>query len=184
MSASTIMQLQAQLREANARLFDLRKLLDRRPANNAALFETYSVWNGECYALDWLDAADNALEPAGPSHAAQEQAMCRAHGDALQRIGTALGLLPGANLHVECVAAVETLMARQPVPPAQRLTKADTVALWHAVDAMVYQLRAMSDMNSEDPGKYTSELCAAERERMLAAKRALRKVNAIRKAQP
>ena len=65
-----------------------------------------------------------------------------------------------------------------------KLTKADTVALWHAVDAMVCQLRAMSDLNREEPGKFTPELCAAEQERLLAAKRALRKVNAIRKAQP
>ena len=60
---------------------------------------------------------------------------------------------------------------------APKLSKADTVALWHAVDAYAYSVRAMSDIDGITP-----ETLGAERSRLLAAKRALRKVNAIRKA--
>lgn len=63
------------------------------------------------------------------------------------------------------------------VAERQALTKADTVALWHAVEAMVYQVRAMPEVEGITP-----EQIEAERARLLAAKRALRKVNAIRKA--
>lgn len=44
-------------------------------------------------------------------------AASRKHGDALQRIGTALGLLPGADLHRECMPAIERLIAA--AAPAQ-----------------------------------------------------------------
>jgi hypothetical protein len=54
-----------------------------------------------------------------------------------------------------------------------KLTKADTVALWHAVQWMDLCLR------QSDKGEQGVEV---ERERLVAAKRALRKVNAIRKA--
>ena len=60
---------------------------------------------------------------------------------------------------------------------ADHLTKADTVALWHAVDALAYQCRAMKDM---DP-PIDMDVQKAEWERLTAARRALRKVNAIRK---
>ena len=57
------------------------------------------------------------------------------------------------------------------------LTKDDSRALWHAVESLRYMVRAM---NGHD---YTDEQRAAERSMLLAARRALRKVNAIRKAQ-
>ena len=70
------------------------------------------------------------------------------------------------------------LMPRSPSPsPLAELTKADTVALWHAVTALNYQGRAMPGIDGITP-----EMIEAERARLLAAKRALRKVNAIRKA--
>lgn len=52
------------------------------------------------------------------------------------------------------------------------LTKADTVALWHAVDyaLMVREMRGM-DFSEEQ----------LQAEKVLAAKQALRKVNAIRR---
>lgn len=40
-----------------------------------------------------------------------ELAMRQAHGEALQRIGTALGLPAGADLHTECVPAIKALSA-------------------------------------------------------------------------
>lgn len=59
-----------------------------------------------------------------------------------------------------------------------KLTKTDTVALWHAVDAYALQVRLMRS----PPCVCTPEQFAAERDRVLAAKHALRKVNQIRKA--
>lgn len=56
------------------------------------------------------------------------------------------------------------------------LTKADTVALWHAVTALSYQVSAMREIETITP-----EQIEAERARLLAAKRALRKVNQLRK---
>ena len=61
--------------------------------------------------------------------------------------------------------------------PDTKLTKDDTHALWIAVDSLRYMVLAM---NGPD---YTDEQRAAERGMLLAARRALRKVNAIRKAQ-
>lgn len=66
---------------------------------------------------------------------------------------------------------------------ANKFTKADTVALWHAVDAMKYQLVGMREIEKEKPGTFTPEQFRAEDLRILDAKRALHKVNAIRKAQ-
>ncbi|RZL45913.1 MAG: hypothetical protein EOP74_00150 [Variovorax sp.] len=54
------------------------------------------------------------------------------------------------------------------IPP--KLTKADTVALWHAVDDMDCLLRGMK-MNPP----CTAEQVADQQARLLAAKRALRK---------
>lgn len=59
-----------------------------------------------------------------------------------------------------------------------RLTKADTTALWHAVDAMSFAVRAMPSLEA-----ITSEQIEAEKVRLTAARRALRKVNTIRKNQ-
>lgn len=55
------------------------------------------------------------------------------------------------------------------------LTKADTRALWHAVEDMAHMLRGMK----MDP-PCTPEQIAQQQERLTAAKRALRKVNALR----
>lgn len=57
----------------------------------------------------------------------------------------------------------------------QKLTKTDTVALWHAVQWMALCLQ-------QSAGLMPSDTMATERERLRAAKRALRKVNAIRRA--
>ena len=59
---------------------------------------------------------------------------------------------------------------------ADPLTKADTVALWHAVENFALMVKTMT------PGEFSPELIAAERDRVLAAKRALRKVNKLRVA--
>lgn len=53
------------------------------------------------------------------------------------------------------------------------LTKADATALWHAIDAMRWSLKAMKDMNPE-----VQEHIPAETERFDAARAALRKVQA------
>jgi len=58
-----------------------------------------------------------------------------------------------------------------------KLTKDDTVALWHAVNWMDLCMK-----HPPGPGEDAAAL-DAERERLVAAKRALRKVNAIRKAE-
>mgnify|MGYP000915251749 CR=1 FL=1 len=60
-----------------------------------------------------------------------------------------------------------------------RLTKQDTTSLWHAVDAYKDMVRAMRDMEGITP-----EQIAAEEAKLALARRALTKVNAIRKAQP
>lgn len=62
--------------------------------------------------------------------------------------------------------------------PCTLLTKADTVALWHAVDDMGYMTRGMQDAPACTP-----EQIAQRKALLVAAKRALRKVNAIRKGQ-
>lgn len=54
----------------------------------------------------------------------------------------------------------------------RRITKADSVALWHAVQAMSDLVRAMKDMD------FTQEQKDAEALRLGAAKKALRKVQA------
>lgn len=53
------------------------------------------------------------------------------------------------------------------------LTKADATALWHAVDAMRWSLKAMQNMNPE-----VQEHIPAEQARFDAARAALRKVQA------
>lgn len=58
-----------------------------------------------------------------------------------------------------------------------KLTKADTVALWHAVEWMALCLR------QADPAQESPEALDAERERLRAARAALRKVNALRREQ-
>lgn len=66
-------------------------------------------------------------------------------------------------------------------PTDTGLTKADTVALWHAVQAQSDLFRATLDLHRKEGG-FTSEQIEGERLRLLHSKRALRKVNAIRKA--
>jgi hypothetical protein len=60
----------------------------------------------------------------------------------------------------------------------QRLTKADTVALWHAVHNMKYMVRELPTVEGVTP-----EQIAIEQERLRAAQRALRKVNALLNSQ-
>jgi len=67
-------------------------------------------------------------------------------------------------------------------PTETPLTKDDTVALWHAVQAQNDMFQATRDLHRQD-GKFTSEQVESERQRLLRSKRALRKVNAIRKLQ-
>ena len=57
------------------------------------------------------------------------------------------------------------------------LKKADTVALWYAVESYEYAVRAMKSLG------FLPEQIEFETARLKAAKQALRKVNAIRKAQ-
>ena len=63
---------------------------------------------------------------------------------------------------------------------ALRLTKADTQALWHAVNNAGYMVRALA----AEPGSATADAVQAEKAMLAQAKRALRKVNALRKLQP
>lgn len=67
-------------------------------------------------------------------------------------------------------------------PTDTTLSKADTVALWYAVQAQSDLFRATRDLHRE-VGKFTAEQIEGERLRLLHSKRALRKVNAIRKLQ-
>lgn len=64
-------------------------------------------------------------------------------------------------------------------PPgdAPKITKEDNSALWHAVEAFRYAVQAMRGMD------FTPEQVQAEQDRLTAARRALRKVQAIRRAQ-
>jgi hypothetical protein len=59
----------AALRQENMtltnKLSEVKQLVLKRPAMNAGLFETYSQWTGQCYALDWFDAMDEAATRAG-----------------------------------------------------------------------------------------------------------------------
>lgn len=59
-------------------------------------------------------------------------------------------------------------------PPPPDLTKADATALWHAVEAMRLNLRAMRDLS---PEVQDNNPAAAERHK--AAMAALRKVRAL-----
>lgn len=61
---------------------------------------------------------------------------------------------------------------------APSLTKADTVALWHALDAMANAVRAMHSIEG-----ITADQIEEEKVRLATARRALRKVNTIRRAQ-
>ncbi len=60
-----------------------------------------------------------------------------------------------------------------------QLTKDDTRALWYAVDAYTSMVKAMRDLPTPIP----DDVAAKEREVLATAKRALRKVNAIRSTQ-
>lgn len=63
--------------------------------------------------------------------------------------------------------------------PRLALTKLDTTSLWHAVEAFKDLVRAMRGMDGITP-----EQVAAEEAKLASARRALTKVNAIRKASP
>lgn len=56
------------------------------------------------------------------------------------------------------------------------LTKADAAGLWHAVRAFEDCVKAMKDIEWATP-----ELLAAEQAKLIAARKALRKVQAIRR---
>lgn len=62
-------------------------------------------------------------------------------------------------------------------PLDEKLTKAETVALWHAVNNMEIMVREMPKVDG-----VTADQIAAEQDRLRTAKRALRKVNALRTA--
>lgn len=69
--------------------------------------------------------------------------------------------------------------ASQPTPPpSSRLTRADTVALWHAVNWMELCLNQPLENNTGD-----AQALQAEKARLRTARQALRKVNKIRKEQ-
>lgn len=59
------------------------------------------------------------------------------------------------------------------------LTKTDTVSLWYAVDAYASMVKAMRGL----PSPLAQDVIDKERQVLATAKRALRKVNAIRKSQ-
>jgi hypothetical protein len=56
------------------------------------------------------------------------------------------------------------------------LTKAETVALWHAVSNFDYMIRVMPSVEG-----VTAEQVLLEKERLTTARRALRKINELRK---
>lgn len=62
-------------------------------------------------------------------------------------------------------------------PDDKPLTKAETTALWHAVDALAFQVRVMPDMVPP----LSDECIASERKHLVTARRALRKVNELRR---
>ena len=57
-----IERLRADLMKANANLFEVRKLLDERPAMNQGLVLEYQKWTGKVYSLDFMNAQDAALQ--------------------------------------------------------------------------------------------------------------------------
>lgn len=59
------------------------------------------------------------------------------------------------------------------------LTKTDTVALWYAVDAYASMVKVMKDRHQP----IAPDVAAKERQALAIAKRALRKVSAIRRTQ-
>lgn len=60
--------------------------------------------------------------------------------------------------------------------PRGALTKADTRALWYAVQCLSVEVRVMS----ASPADFTPEQVKDEQQKLRAARAALRKVNAIR----
>ena len=58
------------------------------------------------------------------------------------------------------------------------LTRADAVALWHAVEAMKDMLQGLRGLRDQDPERWTQEMVDADAARLAAAKVALRKVQA------
>lgn len=88
--------------------------------------------------------------------------------------GSWVGVLDKLCEFAELVAAAERKTAT--ATPCEPLSKDDTVALWHAVNGLSDLVHTMRGMN------FSPEQHEAERAKLAAARRALRKVNAIRKA--
>jgi hypothetical protein len=44
---------------------ELRIVLDKRPTMNEGLLDAYAAWSASVYALDWLDAGDDAMQKEG-----------------------------------------------------------------------------------------------------------------------
>lgn len=70
-----------------------------------------------------------AIEAAvlAADHRHKKDAMCYQHAEALQRIATALGLVAGSDLHVDCLSAIERLKA---APPKQTVPTAKGIYAW------------------------------------------------------
>ena len=71
----------------------------------------------------------------------QEAAMCIAHGEALQRIGSALGLVAGTNLHTACVPAILALKEAAPVQQEAAGGHRD----WERVRSFAKKIAALMD---------------------------------------
>lgn len=85
------------------------------------------------------------------------------------------------NAHLFTVDAALEAFDAHPLPAEEKvdraaLTKDETVALWHAVQAHTDMVRAMPEIST-----ISLETIKVERARLKLAKRALRKVNALRK---
>lgn len=118
-----------------------------------------------------ITTSNTAAEETTPAELLRE---CRASGQ-----------ISDAQWHQHCEGRPDLLDTSPPVraevvaapqSAAKRLTKADTVALWRAVDAFSSLVSAMYEL-----ANFTPEQIASERAKLVQAKRALRKVNAIRK---
>lgn len=57
-----IERLRVEVMKANANLFEVRKLLDERPAMNQGLVVEYQKWTGKVYSLDFMNAQDAAIQ--------------------------------------------------------------------------------------------------------------------------
>jgi len=60
-----------------------------------------------------------------------------------------------------------------------KITRVDSVALWHAVESMKDMLQGLRGLREQDPERWTQEMVDADAARLAAAKVALRKVQAL-----